>query len=92
MTIPNVEEPQLSEAEKSAAIDRAIRACAMCPESMWEALAKHMAMPGIAVSTGMILKEYPEAEWGGIIERTQRRTELLMEFLSTRSRKPPGRA
>jgi hypothetical protein len=92
MATLNVEEPPLSEAERSAAIDRALRACAMCPESMWDALARHMAQPGVAVATGRILMSYPEAEWGTIIERTQRQTEALLKVLSARPRKPGGHA
>ena len=72
---------KLSDEERTAAVGRAIKACSMCPVSMWPELAAHMKVPGVALTTGLILENYPEAEWSKVLQQAQKRSRLLAEIL-----------
>lgn len=76
-----VEPRQLTEIEKKEAVDRAVRACAMCSSDLWQDLAAHLSVPGAAITMGQILGEYPEEQWRGIVESALRRTTVFMEFI-----------
>jgi hypothetical protein len=71
---------QLSDAERSEAVERAVRACTMCSADLWPDLAAHLKVPGAAVSIGMILKDKPESEWAKILTDTHQATARLLRL------------
>jgi hypothetical protein len=73
----------LSDAERSQAVARAIKACSQCPGELWSGLASYMAVPGVALTTGLILKNYPETEWAGVVSGAYRLSKLISEILET---------
>jgi len=63
------------------AVDRAVRACAMCSSDLWRDLAAHLSVSGAAITMGQILGEYPEEQWKGIVENALQRTAAFMEII-----------
>lgn len=71
---------QLTDAERSAAVERAVRACSMCSADLWPDLAEHLKVPGAAVGIGMILKDKPEDQWAKILTDTHQTTTRLLRL------------
>lgn len=71
---------KLTDAERSDAAARAVKACTMCSADLWPDLAAHLNVPGAAVSIGMILKDKPESEWAEILTDTHQATSRLLRL------------
>ena len=50
----------ITEKEAKEAVERAVKACSMCPRDKWQELAEHMKIPVVAIAIGQSLEGIPE--------------------------------